>query len=123
MALLSLAVSGGAVLAHAVDRSPGEQVRGQHAEATDPDPVASTVPGPSASPRTSREHDGGGRVKRPIPQPSACTYEDGPSRTRVPKATPKAKGPIGASAVVQISGVVSAEGWVPPPGQTCPPEP
>jgi len=61
-------------------------------------------------------------------EPLVCHYPAGhgrpdrplPKKPKKPKAPPL---PAGASAVVLVSGHVSAEGWQPPPGVPCPPKP
>jgi len=73
-----------------------------------------------ASP-AERGHDG---ESRPSPRPSACRYGDRPAARPAPSPSPRpARRTLGASVVLVVTGVVSAEGWVPPPGETCPPAP
>jgi len=114
VALLTLTTAGGVVLGHAGDHSPGT------AASDRPAPTARTAPG---SPRMSNNGrpERGADVARPYP--SACTYERLPSRTIAPAEAEPPKRQLAAGAVVQVTGVLTAEGWVPPPGQTCPPEP
>lgn len=110
-ALLALTASGSVVLGHAGDRSAAAAARGLQA------------PTVSGSPRTSHDGRPEHRVDVARPHPSACTYDRAPSRTVAPAAVKPPKRQLTAGAVVQVTGVLTAEGWVPPPGQTCPPEP
>jgi hypothetical protein len=107
LAAIALAVSGGVVLGYAGNSAPGG------------DALRETVGTElSAGPSPTLGLPAAG-ARQPGADPAACTYADQPS----PTPEPASGAPISAGAVVRVTGVLSAEGWVPPPGATCPPEP
>jgi hypothetical protein len=114
---IALAVSGGAALGYASGRAPGgdalRETVGASAAVSAP---SAAEPSAGPSPTLGLSAAGAGQ---PGADPAACTYADEPSRTPEPASS----APISAGAVVRVTGVLSAEGWVPPPGATCPPEP
>lgn len=110
-ALLAVVASGSVVLGGAGGVRPMDPVRGGRVQPTD-QPAAGMAAKHSAGPIASQH-------------PSACIYGYTPSPTPVPmpKQTPVSKGSASAASTIRVTGVLSAEGWVPPAGQTCPPEP
>ena len=77
---------------------------------------------PTTVAHESSRHDGddgaGDRLSR------ACHYRyTPPAHRRPPPGRHWPRPHPGTSAVVVVTGHLSAEGWVPPPGATCPPTP
>jgi hypothetical protein len=140
IALLAVTTSGSIVLGYAGDGWAGGPVREHDADLRGGHPTGSHAPEASGSPRPSQEGDldvghgdgddrQGGEDREGDDHGSSertpCTYGPQPSHTASPKPTPASPSTrtTGAGALVLITGVVTAEGWVPPPGETCPPEP
>ena len=116
LALLALVASGGVALGHVGDRSAV-------AQAADVERTTSAAPDPAGSPLPSRTGAFDAETERLRPRPTACTYPGRSSHRPAPTPARAPSRPGGASAVLTVTGVLSAEGWVPPAGQTCPPEP